>query len=273
MQKCILGFMKKTSLANASYSVAHPIMYNVESRKRVAIQAYKVLTHFLRRRDLSNLSCLDIGCSTGIITSYLAPFFQKTVGVDVDKDAISFAQKTYRKYDITFKVGDGGLTFPANSFDIVICQEVYENADKPEKLLNQIYRVLKPKGICYFTGDNLLFPIESQYDIPFLLYLPDSIAKIILRFLGHKKFYLGHFKTYWGLRQLCKKFVVHDYTLPIILNPEIYEFTKLYKYKTFANFLPNFVLSFLYFFVPTFIWVLEKGNKTLTGKRRARKRP
>lgn len=266
--------MKKTSLANASYSIAHPIMYNVESRKRVAVQAYKVLAHFLRSDDLSNLSCLDIGCSTGIITSYLSPYFKKTVGVDVDKDAISFAQKTYQNGNLTFKVEDGGnLTFPANSFDIVICQEIYENADKPEKLLSQIYRVLKPQGICYFTGDNLLFPIESQYDIPFLLYLPDSIAKIILRLFGHKKFYLGHFKTYWGLRQLCKKFTVHDYTLQIVRNPETYKFIRLYKYKTFVNLLPSFVLSLLYFFVPTFIWILEKEDKTLKGKRRARKKP
>lgn len=266
--------MKKTSLANASYSIAHPIMYNVENRKRVAVQAYKVLAHFLRRRDLSNLSCLDIGCSTGIITSYLASYFKKTVGVDVDKDAISFAQKTYRKGDLTFKVEDGkNLTFPANSFDIVTCQEVYENADKPEKLLSQIYRVLKPEGICYFTGDNLLFPIESQYKIPFLLYLPDKIAVLILRLLGKRQFYLGHYKTYWGLRQLCKKFIVHDYTLPIIRNPEIYKFIRLYKYKTFVSLLPSFVLSLLYFFMPTFIWVLEKEDKSLKGKRRVRKRP
>jgi len=263
-----------TTLANVFYSTAHSIMYNVKSRRRVATQAYEVIAHFLSKQDLHRLSCLDIGCSTGIITSYFAPHFKRTIGVDIDKNAISFAKKTYKREDLTFRVEDARkLTFPANSFDVIICQEVYENVDEPTKLLSEIYRVLKPGGICYFTADNLLFPIESQYKIPFLLYLPDTVAALILRLLGHKRFYLGHFKTYWGLKTLCKQFIFHDYTLPILRNPQKYKFTRLYKYKNIVNRLPNSILSMLYFFIPTFIWILQKQDVTFKEKRRAVKMP
>ena len=256
--------MKNTSLANDFYSNAHPIMYDKESRTRVAAQAYKVLSDFLKKKDLSNFTCLDLGCSTGIITYYLAPHFKRIVGIDIDKNAITSARENYKRNNLNFLVQNGKkLKFPTNSFDIIVCQEVYENVDEPDKLLHEIYRVLKPKGVCYFAADNLLFPIESQYKIPFLLYLPDRVAQIVLKLLGYKKFYLGHFKTYWQLKNLCKNFIVHDYTLKILKNPKKYQFSRLLKYKKIVGVLPNSALSFLYYFLPTYIWILEKSKKPM----------
>lgn len=259
--------MKKNlipSFASSFYSLAHPHVYDATSKKRIVNQVTEVLKDFLKSTKLNTLTSLDLGCSVGITTSYLSSSFKKITGSDVDKDAIGYAKKIFRKKNLDFIVDDATKTrFKSNMFDVVVCQEVYENVEEPQKLFDEIYRILKHGGVCYFAGDNLLFPIETQYDIPFLLYLPDSVAQLVLKLLGHKKYYLGHFKTYWQLRRLCKNFIVHDYTLKILKNPQKYQFSRLLKYKKIVDFLPDPILSILYYFLPTYIWILEKPKKSM----------
>ena len=43
------------------------------------------------------------------------------------------------------------LTFPDNSFDLFITQDVFEHINEPEKALKEIYRCLKPGGCHIFT--------------------------------------------------------------------------------------------------------------------------
>lgn len=53
--------------------------------------------------------------------------------------------KGIRSQDIT------ALTFPDNSFDLVLHSEVLEHVSDPALALSQCLRVLKPGGICLFT--------------------------------------------------------------------------------------------------------------------------
>jgi SAM-dependent methyltransferase len=43
------------------------------------------------------------------------------------------------------------LSFPDETFDLVITQDVLEHVDRPEKVFSEIYRVLKPGGYHIFT--------------------------------------------------------------------------------------------------------------------------
>lgn len=252
------------SLGNAHYSIAHVSDHNVfdkNDRKRVATQIYVTICDFLKKGNTKNLTCLDIGCSTGIISDFLSRYFKRVHGIEIDPHAIELAKKHFKKKNLSFSVGSAmDLNFKSNSLDVIICSEIYSYVDNPQKLMKEIFKILKPGGICYFTGDNLLFPIESQYKVPFLLYAPDLIAKRILKLLGHKNYYLGHYKTYWGLKKLCKDFIIHDYTTKILQDPEKYKFIRLYKYKKFTRAVPHYVISTLIPFMPTFVWILEKPN-------------
>jgi 2-polyprenyl-3-methyl-5-hydroxy-6-metoxy-1,4-benzoquinol methylase len=248
-----------TQLSNVEYSIAHPIIHKKESRIRVAMQIYHILQDFLKTKSFKELDCLDIGCSSGIITAYLSQFFKNIVGVDVDQNAINLAKQNYTNKNLSFLNQSGtDVKFPSNHFDIVICHEVYSYTEEQDKLLSEIFRVLKPRGICFFTADNLLFPFESQYHIPFLLYLPNKLAQIILKLLGHKKYYLGHYKNYWDLKKLCKNFSIYDYTVKTIMNPYKYKFVKLYKFEKIIKRTPLFILKILIYFIPTYIWILQK---------------
>ena len=76
------------------YSLHDSRVLEVPSRAAQAAKVLRVLEHFSYSAGLSlaRSSCLDVGCSSGIITRALAPHFRRVVGVDVDAHALALAR-------------------------------------------------------------------------------------------------------------------------------------------------------------------------------------
>src|SRR3989344_1791188 len=140
-----------------NYAANRPQMYEIKSREEKALRIIKLLQVHLGKNNLKKLTVLDVGASTGIIDNYLSRYFKKVVGTDIDKKAIRFAQKNYHQKNLRFKIEDAmKLTFSDSFFDLVICTHVYEHVPNSQKLFQEIYRVLKPNGICYLAAINSL---------------------------------------------------------------------------------------------------------------------
>lgn len=75
------------------------------------------------------------------------PFFEKYVDKYITLDSHSFEGK---KPDI---IADATKKIPlkANSIDSVICIQLLEHVQNPQRVVDEIYRVLKPNGICILT--------------------------------------------------------------------------------------------------------------------------
>lgn len=246
-------------LGNSPFSVSHRVVLEENDRLRVANQLLAILQIHTKKKNFRNFNILDIGCSSGVITNHIAKYSDMTIGLDVDKKAIEKAQKTYRRKNLSFKVASGtSLLYKNKSFDIVICNQVYSYASNPKKMLREIYRVLKDGGLCLFTGDNLLYPIESLYHLPFIKWLPKETQKLYLKATGHQNFYIGNYKTYWDLKKLCSDFQIHDYTLEVLIKPRKYKFKKLIRYQKLLNIVPRPLLQALKPFFPTFVFILQK---------------
>lgn len=105
---------------------------------------------------------LDVGCHSGLLSQKI---FQWTgadeiYGVDISKKAVERAQKRIKSGH--FMVGDAqNLSFKSNYFDAVFCLEMIEHVDYPEKVLKEIYRVMKKGGygVILIPTENLLFKI------------------------------------------------------------------------------------------------------------------
>ncbi len=232
------------------YASGRPQMYDKRSREQKAVRIIKTLSDFFENNKLKNLRLLDVGASTGIIDNILAKSFKEVTGTDIDKDAIKFANENFAKKNLQFKVEDAmKLTFKNNSFDVVICTHVYEHVPNVQKLFNEIYRVLKPSGVCYFAAQNKLWPLEAHHNLLFLSYLPKNIADIYIRMFRDKKEYYEHPMSYWELQKSLKKFKIHEYTSKILSEPKKFGysnqgigiFSQIFKY-----------------FTPTLFWILEK---------------
>lgn len=234
-------------------------MYSKQGRERKAKTMLAVFKDFLQK-DMSNLSVLDIGSSTGIISNYIAPFFGKVYGIDIDGTAVEFAQKNRNKSNTEFILNDSmNICFRENVFDVIICAHIYEHVPDAVRLMNEIYRILKPGGVCYFAAGNRLNINEAHYHLPFLSVIPKPLAHIYFRLCGKGELYYEEHLTYWGLKKIVQKFSVIDYTKKIVQHPDRFHADYMITSGTLKAKLANIIVQYAYSLFPTYIWVLKKA--------------
>lgn len=237
-------------------------MYDIEMRRQKANKMLAVLEDYYIE-GISKLEVLDIGCSTGIIANELSKKFTKVSGIDIDEAAVNYAKETYQNDNLNFSVQDSmNLKFSDQSFDVITCAHVYEHVPESNQLFSEIYRILKPEGICYFAAGNRLSLIEAHYKVPLLSIIPKPLAHIYLRMLKKGEFYYENHLTLWGLRKLVSQFEIKDYTLKVLKNPQKYYATEMVKQESLKQKLAISMLDIAYWLCPTYIWLLRKSKNT-----------
>ena len=106
------------------------------------------LLQYAAEKDCSkqnqNLNLLDAGCGEGFVTVQIKsrrPDWH-VVGIDGAEEAIALAKQLHTEID--FRIGNlYGLDFPDKVFDVVLCSEVLEHLEQPEKALKELQRVSK----------------------------------------------------------------------------------------------------------------------------------
>jgi ubiquinone/menaquinone biosynthesis C-methylase UbiE len=208
-------------------------------------------------RELKKFKCLDIGCSSGLITSFISKSFKETYGIDTDFNTIKLAKKLSNKKLKFIKASALSIPFKDNSFDLVICNHIYEHVQDSQKMFDEIYRVLKQDGFCYLAAGNKYNIIEGHYKLPFLSWLPKSLANLYLRITNRGKFYEENHFSYFKIKRMLRKFKVDDYTLQILKNPKKYHLDSINQ-NFFAHNLPKFIFKILYLLIPTYIFIISK---------------
>jgi len=100
----------------------------------------------------SNCLILDIGSGSGMISKFAS---EKNIVVpfDISKKCISNSLKL--NPSLFGVVGDAmEIPFKDNSFDTIICVELIEHLQNPDKCMNEIHRVLKDNGNLIMTTPN-----------------------------------------------------------------------------------------------------------------------
>jgi SAM-dependent methyltransferase len=202
----------------AAYGWLHdPASRERRARRIVSILKERGVT------DIGNSTALDIGCAAGLITLALATDFRRIVGVDRDADAIACAAgRNSATRTAYFLVASGeALPFVNDCFDAVICNHVYEHVENAAKLMGEIRRVLAPGGVCYFAAGHTLQLIEPHYRLPFLSWLPRSLASRYLRASGRGTEYRERFVPPWRIKDLFSEFARWELVSSVMLrDPE-----------------------------------------------------
>ncbi len=130
------------------------------------LQKY-LINNFLEKlffciKDLPVKTVLDAGCGEGFI---LSEFKNRNIGndlegIDFSEEALAIGRKMFpylelRKEDIY------NLPYEDNSFDLVICTEVMEHLENPDKVVDEIMRV--SKKYCLFSVPNEPFFMLSNF--------------------------------------------------------------------------------------------------------------
>lgn len=102
---------------------------------------------------------LDVGCGSGFVTRDIARLTKGTViAIDGSTQLLQVAQQILNEYSNTILCkGDAqALPFSNNTFDLVTCNLVLMWADNPQMVVNEMTRVVKPKG-------KILASLEPDY--------------------------------------------------------------------------------------------------------------
>lgn len=116
------------------------------AREKLIIQAIK--SHVLTPKNKVSLRILNIGCSTGRSSEYLAQFGEVT-SLEYDQECCEFTtQKT------GLQIINGSITelpFEDKSFDLVCAFDVVEHVEDHEKAVQEMKRVADRNGILFIT--------------------------------------------------------------------------------------------------------------------------
>ena len=240
-----------------NFSSKYSQMYDVEVRTQKALKALSIIDDFKINTD--GLTLLDIGCSSGIMTKIYSNHFSKTIGIDIDKSAIDFAIDNFNQENLKFfNISYNSSELLNKKFDVITCSHIYEHVDDPQDLMDTIYSLLKPGGICLFIAGNKLKFIEPHFKLPFLSYMPSKLGNLYIKLMKREgEFYQKHL-SFFKLRKLVKKFIVHDYTIKTIKDPMRFLSDDLIKNNSGKQLFYLIVSRLFYFIVPTYIWILEK---------------
>lgn len=251
--------MKNDRLYQFNFSQILPqAMFDHSSRQKKALTILSVLSHH-QPSGLEKLSVLDIGSSTGIIADYLATHFHQVCGIDIDQLAVRFAKNHCMKPNLHFLMCDSlNICFAENCFDAIICAQVYEHVPDAELMMKEIFRVLKPGGVCYFAAGNRLSLMEPHYRLPLLSVVPRPVAHLYVRLAGKAPRYHERHRTYWGLKRLVHAFEVIDYTKRIINASDVYHANYMLPEHSARTRIAKFVVRAAYCLCPGYVWLLKK---------------
>lgn len=153
--------------------------------------------------DSTNVqSVLELACGTGRVTRHIRkalPASVKLIASDISNDMLAIAKQELDHDGIEFRIEDmQSLSFPDNSFDLVICQFGVMFLPDKKKGFDEIYRVLKPGGkFMFFTWDDTLnmplfklminetiVPVfdgedTTRFFVPFSMYNPGQLERFL----------------------------------------------------------------------------------------------
>ncbi len=92
---------------------------------------------------------LEVGCGVGIDLVHFAQAGASVTGIDLAKTSVDLANMNFEQRDLSgnFIVMNGeDLQFADDTFDVVYAHGVVQYTAQPEKMIGEIFRVLKPTG-------------------------------------------------------------------------------------------------------------------------------
>src|SRR5262245_45982525 len=153
-------------------------------------QFLRPLFAYLRRSGARDLRVLEVGCSFGHMTEYLAeePLVRDITTFDTDPAFVAMvrvkveelALDRVRRVDLLSNEATQRLPYPDAAFDLVLVLGVVEHLPVRgrRQIVDEYYRVLTPGGyIAILDTPNRLFPFETHsVGLPLIQWLPPRAA-------------------------------------------------------------------------------------------------
>lgn len=98
---------------------------------------------------------LDVGCGGGFLSNELARKGYKVTGVDLSPESLRVAKNHDRTGMVRYEVADAyHLPYQNESFDVVTAMDFLEHVERPQEVIREFSRVLRPGGLFFFHTFN-----------------------------------------------------------------------------------------------------------------------
>lgn len=163
---------------------------------------HKSVLSELQTRNLENLRVLEVGCGNGDFSNYLSLNTNKLdiTGVDFSNESIKIANEkkiSFGALTSNFEVADAeNLPFDNESFDLILSCECLEHVPNPQKMIEEIYRVLKKGGQIILTTEN--YSNAYAYYIAYLKFRKIDFDS------GSSTQPIEHFFVFWKVKKMFR---------------------------------------------------------------------
>lgn len=133
--------------------------------------------------DLGQLKILDLGSGRGDFLIECAKRGAKALGAEKNEDYIEISCEKARENGVNIEIIKAeaeNLPFENNSFDFINASELIEHVENPQKVLEEIYRVLIRGGKCYISVPNRFGFKDPHFKLYSINYLPRFLAEFYL---------------------------------------------------------------------------------------------
>ena len=120
--------------------------YAAQDRSREA-EAQRYLSHFRRTVDFQGKVILDYACGSGAVAYTIAKITrpQEMIGLDANQESVARGLAAFS--DITLRhIPKDRTDLPDASVDVAYTTDAFEHFERPDMVLTELYRVVKPGG-------------------------------------------------------------------------------------------------------------------------------
>jgi ubiquinone/menaquinone biosynthesis C-methylase UbiE len=176
-------------------------MVSRDPRKFNAYQQgrYDLVTRFFG--DLKGKKILDLGGGDAALAYCLYKRGAQVVVIDNEPLGIEMGKENFasKNAHAEFLLGSAyELPFESDTFDGVVCSEVVEHLEQPERAVEEAARVLKPGGLCIITTPYRLLEKPTDSD-DLRAYYPSEVETLLSPYLKDIHVHLTHHVFWFGL--------------------------------------------------------------------------
>jgi len=105
--------------------------------------------------ESKDIEIADIGCGAGFLTNYLALNFKTVKGLDASESSLEVAKSKDSTKSVSYVVGDAyKLPYENESQDVVCAMDFLEHVERPQDVVAECSRILKPNGVFFYHTFN-----------------------------------------------------------------------------------------------------------------------
>ncbi len=213
----------------------------------------------------------DVGSSSGLFARALCGHFDHVFAFDIDAAALQAGHIDGVDNVHPVLADSQMLPLPDACLDLVICNHVYEHVPDAGRLFDEIHRVLRHGGVCYFGAASRLTIVEPHYKLPFLSWLPKWAADRYMRMAGRGPRYYENLRTWWGIERLLGGFGRRDFTIAVLRDPDRFMARDMIRPGSLIERVPAWLWRAAYVLLPSYILVLTRnGPRTAANPNDAR---